>query len=286
MSVVAVAGMFVEEGAVDENARRCAEAVEQAAAGGADLVVLPECALTGYQFDSVDDVYAAAISFSDARLSALAASAGALGVTVVVGLLERRGEVVHNSAAVLGADGRVDVVRKAHLPRLGADRFVVPGDRIGPVFATPAGRVGVAICYDFRFPETCRALALAGADIVAVPVNWSTHVAVLAEHFVPTRAVENRVFVAVADRVGVAGAFEFLGSSRVVGPDGRVLAAPADDATGSVSCAAVELTHARDKDNVFVPGAFEIDTFADRRPDLYQSLTERVPEDPGRTPHA
>jgi predicted amidohydrolase len=278
--------MLVDEGAVDTNAVRCTAAVEQAAGAGAELVVMPECALTGYQFDSVDDVYAAAIELSDDRLAALATRAGALGVTVVVGLLERRGDVVHNSAAVLGVDGRIDVVRKTHLPRLGADRFVVPGDRIGPVFATPAGRVGIAICYDFRFPETCRALALAGADIVAVPVNWSTQVAVLAEHFVPTRAVENRVFVAVADRVGVVGEFEFLGASRVVGPDGRALAAPADRATGSVSCASVELSHAREKGTVFLPGAFEIDGFADRRPELYQSLTERSSGTPGGTPHA
>ena len=181
--------------------------------------------------------------------------------------------MLHNAAAVLGADGAVHHVRKTHLPVLGADRFVTAGHRLGPVVDTPFGRLGVAICYDFRFPEVCRTLALGGADVIAVPVNWSTDVAVMAEHVVATRAVENRVYVAVADRAGTAAGVEHLGASQVVDPSGTRLGAPLDAQLDvAVATVAVDLGAARAKATVFDPGAFEIDVFADRRPELYEAL--------------
>ena len=274
---VAVANLPVDEGAVDANLARALDAVERATATGARLLVLPECALTGYRYDSRAEVEAAALALDDAPVVELAERAEGRELTVVVGLLERAGTSLYNSAAVLGADGRVTVVRKVHLPHLGADRFVAAGDAIGPVIDTACGRVGVAICYDFRFPETCRTLALGGAEIVAVPVNWSTRVAVLAEHGVPTRALENRVFVAVADRVGGAPGAEHLGASRVADPDGAVVAAPQDRSVASVTAATVDRARARDKSTVFVPGEFEIDAFVDRRPQLYGALTAATP---------
>jgi predicted amidohydrolase len=271
---IAVAQLRIDEGDLEGNAARCGTAVAEAAASGADLLVLPECALTGYRYDTREDAHEAAIALDDPRLLHLAESAATSGVTIVVGFLERNGAVLHNCAAVLGADGAVHHVRKTHLPVLGADRFVSAGHRLGPVVDTPFGRLGVAVCYDLRFPEVCRVLALGGADVIAVPVNWSTDVAVMAEHVVATRAVENRVYVAVADRTGVADGVEHLGASQVVGPDGTRLTAALDPArVVAVATVAVDLHAARTKATVFTPGAFEIDVFADRRPELYGSLS-------------
>ncbi len=189
---------------------------------------------------------------------------------MVVGFLERADDTLANSAAVLTPDGTATIVRKTHLPVLGADRFVLAGARIGPVIDTPFGTLGVAICYDFRFPEVCRSLALAGAELIAVPVNWSSAVTALADHFAPVRAIENRVFVAVADRAGSADGRSYLGASRVVDPDGAVLTAPLDGrCEHAIATAAVDLDRARTKATVFEPGEFEIDVFAHRRPDLY-----------------
>jgi predicted amidohydrolase len=278
--VVAVAQLEVEEHAVDANVARCHRAVVDASARGAGLVVLPECAMTGYRYDCREEVCAAALAPTDARLAGLADAAVALGVTVVVGYLERAGDALHNTVAVLGADGRTHRVRKTHLPQLGADRFVVAGDRLGELVDTPAGRIGVAVCYDFRFPEVTRSLALAGAEVVVVPVNWSAEVAVLAEHVVAARAVENRVFVAVADRTGTVGGVEHLGESQVVDPSGVRLTAPLDPATPvAIATAALDLEQARTKATVFDAGTFEIDVFADRRPELYGALAQEQCDD-------
>ena len=72
---------------------------------------------------------------------------------------------------LVGPEGLVGSYRKSHLPFLGVDRFVAPGDEL-PVFDTPIGRIGLEICYDLRFPEVTPTLALAGAEIVCLPTNW------------------------------------------------------------------------------------------------------------------
>lgn len=141
-TVLAVGQLQILEGEVAINARGCHGAIEDAASADADLLVLPECALTGYQFATGDEAFAASITAGDLRLRALGDAATQLSLTVVVGFLERADDVLCNTAAVLGADGCTTLIRKAHLPVLAADRFVTPGDRIGPVVATPFGRSG------------------------------------------------------------------------------------------------------------------------------------------------
>lgn len=275
MTRLAVAQLRIVEGDVEANVARCRAAIGTAAADVADLLVLPECALTGYRYATREDAWEAALTGDDPRLRDLAEVAVSHGTTVVVGFLERAGDALHNTAAVLGADGVVHHVRKTHLPVLGADRFVTPGDRLGSVVETRFGQLGVAICYDFRFPEVCRALALGGAEVVAVPVNWSTDVAVLAEHMAPSRAVENRIFVAVADRAGTVEGVEHLGASQVVDPMGDRLTVPLDSELDvAVATVDVDLADARRKETIFAPGEFEIDVFADRRPEIYGILTE------------
>lgn len=272
--LLAVGQLRIDEHDLEHNAARCHEALARASAQGASLLVLPECALTGYRYTSGAEAWAAAIDWADPSLVRLSDVARGVGTTVVVGYLERAGSGLYNTAAVLHADGRVHHVRKAHLPMLGADRFATPARQLSPVFEAPFGRFGVAICYDLRFPEVCRALALAGADVVAVPVNWSTEVTILDQHVVPTRAVENRVFVAVADRVGEAGRTRHLGASQVVDPDGtRLTPRLHADAEVTIAVAEVDLRDAREKATAFEPGVFEIDVMSDRRPDLYGALT-------------
>ena len=123
--------------------------------------------------------------------------------------------------------------RKVHLPYLGIDMFVDPGDRDFAVHDAGGVRVGMHICYDGSFPETARVLTLLGADLLVLPTNWPTHSECAAEHMIPTRAMENNVYVMAVNRVGEESGFRFIGSSSIVDPSGRVLARAGGDAEES-----------------------------------------------------
>ena len=80
------------------------------------------------------------------------------------------------------------------------------------------------ICYDGGFPEPARVMSLMGADLLVLPTNWPTHSECAAEHMIPTRAMENTVYVMAVNRVGEESGFRFIGTSSIVDPSGRVLA--------------------------------------------------------------
>lgn len=280
---VAVAQVACDIGNASANVERVVAAISEAAAAGAQLVVLPECILTGYMFETAAEARATAMDVEGPELASLADCCRALGVHAVVGLLERDGEGLRNTAVLLNAAGnRAGIYRKAHLPFLGADRFVRAGSPTrAPVFATELGRIGMNICYDIRFPESARLLALAGADIVAQPANWPIEARVLPELFAPVRACENRVVIAVANRGDTERGTTFVGMSQIARPDGSV-AARADERSEALLVEEVDLDEARSKRVVRDPGRYEIDLLADRRPELYSALVTDTHEG-GRT---
>ena len=168
---VAVAQTEPQLGEKERNLEVCVARLEEAATEGAALLVLPECAIPGYMFDSAEEALPFAEGIPGPSTEILERESRRLGMHVVCGLLERDGDVMHNAAVFVGPDGLIGVYRKTHLPFLGVDRFVVAGDEL-PIFETPLGRVGLEICYDLRFPEVTRALALRGADLIAHPTNF------------------------------------------------------------------------------------------------------------------
>jgi predicted amidohydrolase len=171
-----------------------------------------------------------------------------------------------------GPDGLVARYRKTHLPFLGVDRFTAPGDEV-VVADTPLGRIGIEICYDLRFPELTRALALGGAEIVVHPTNWPVQVRPLADFVTRARAAENRIFLLTANRVGFERDAEFFGWSQIVDPLGvRLAAAGAEEERLVV--AEVDPAEAREKDILPVPGEYEIHLFDDRRPEPYGAVVE------------
>ena len=242
------------------------------AAGGVDLAVLPECALSGYGFGSREEGLDVAQTVPGPATEAVAAACAEHDTVVVFGLLERAGDRLFNSAAVVGPGGVLGVYRKCHLPFLGVDRFVDPGDRGYPVFDTPAGRLGVLICYDLSFPEATRSLKLDGAQVLCVPTNWPEAAEVSCVHSPPVRAQENHLHLVVCDRVGTEAGFTFRGESRVVDCSGRTL-----DALGrEPGVARAELDPARSDENriVHVAGEYELDRLGHRRPDTYGRLVD------------
>ena len=188
-------------------------------------------------------------------------------------LLERDGDLLYNVAVLVGPDGLVGSYRKTHLPFLGVDRFTVAGDEL-PVYDTPLGRIGLEICYDLRFPEVTRTLALRGADIVAHPTNFPLAAKGQTELITVARAAENRIFLLTANRVGKERWAEFCGWSQIVDPFGKRLA-EAGETGEALLVAEIDVEKARDKDYV-VPGQYELYLFRDRRPDLYGLLAEEL----------
>ena len=257
----------------EENLERILLRARTAAGEGADLIVFPECALTGYVFTSREEARPFMEPIPGPATDGLAAACGELGVHVVLGLLEVDGDGCFNAAVLVGPEGLVGKYRKNHLPFLGVDRFMDPGDRPFEVHQTPIGNIGMHICYDCNFPESARVMALQRADILALPTNWPTGRGNISRYVVNTRALENKVHVVAVDRVGVERNVRFLGRSKIANAWGDTLA------TGSarreeILYAEVSLAQARQKHIVVKPGEFEVDLIRDRRPELYGRLTE------------
>lgn len=268
---IAVAQQPAHLADVAANTQRAIDEIALSGSRGDNLLVFPETYLNGYMFDSAAEVRRSALELGDPALAAIAEASAAHGVHTVMGFLERDGEEIYNSAATYGPAGLLGKYRKQHLPFLGADRYVSPGrDRAPRVVTTPFGNVGMMICFDLRFPESARELALQGADVIAMPTAWPMHATFLADHVTRVRALENLVYLAVADRADEEQGTQFLGRSQIVGPDGAVVL-DALDAAGTFSTS-VDLASARHKRLVISPGEYELGVFDSRQPDQYGEL--------------
>lgn len=257
------------EGDARGNARRVCDWIEQAAQQRCSLAVLPECVLTGYGYNDRESLECNALSMEGAEVASVLETCRRLRIWAVVGLFERNGERVHNTAFLAGPDGLVGLHRKNHLPYLGGDRFAdLPVTTTPSVFRTPVGVIGIAICYEIRFPEVARTLMLEGVDVIALPTNWPVASRMLAEHFAPVRAAENMVYFIAANRNDGDGDIQYLGLSRIVDPFGNVLADAAGD-TGVIS-AEIDVELARNKKIVFEAGKFELSPISDRKPQTYR----------------
>ncbi|MDH3256732.1 MAG: acyltransferase [Nitrospinota bacterium] len=232
----------------------------------ADLLVLPELFNTGYQFQSLAEARNLSEPIPDGPTTRFLTDwARDTGMTIVAGLAEREGETLYNSAVIVGPQGFIGKFRKAHIFD-SENNFFQPGDLPFTVFDAGFAKIGIMICFDWRFPETARTLALQGADIIAHPSNL-----VLPDcpQAMITRCLENRVYAVTANRVGsekrVPGnALKFIGQSQVVDPDGTVLVRASEDRE-EAHVVAIDLEKARNKR---ING--RNDLFADRREDLYR----------------
>ena len=205
--------------------------------GAADLWVLPELFSTGYLFDGREGLARVAEpTHGGATVAALVGMAAEGRCAVVAGIAERAPDGrLFNTAVALDASGVRAVYRKVHLFDL-EKRWFDPGDLPFPVVPLAGARVGLMICFDWRFPESARTLALAGAQVIAHPSNL---VLPFCQAAMVTRALENRVFTVTVNRVGEEArhghVVHFTGGTRVVAPDGTVLAdAPTDRVSNGV----------------------------------------------------
>ena len=266
---------------VQANVRRVLDWIDKAADERVDLVILPECVLSGYAYDSREAALPFALSLDDPVFTQLTQAAANKDLHLTLGFLERDGDRLFNASALIGPQGIVGNYRKIHLPHLGIDRFVDRGDipyRALTAHTSRCGevRVGLAICYDSSFPEPMRLLALDGADVIALGTNWPDGAARTAEVVPPARSMENHLYFVAANRVGEENGFGFCGRSSVCGPDGVVLAS-SPGAEETMLVAEVDLQLARNKRIERVPGKHVIHRFDDRRPEFYGDLAANLP---------
>jgi len=261
--------------------------VRQAAARGAQVILLPELFETPY-FCIEQDVrhlrLAKPVSENPA-VQHFAHIARELGVVLPISFFERAGQAFFNSIAILDADGtRLGVYRKSHIPNgpgYQEKNYFSPGDTGFKVWNTRFGRLGVGICWDQWFPETARAMALLGAELLLFPTAIGSEpppaLAVNSkDHWQRTQqghAAANLMPLIASNRYGVERSLQdpdglyirFYGSSFIADATGAKIAEAAEEGD-AVLTASFDLEESAElRRNWFV--------FRDRRPDLYGSLT-------------
>ncbi len=261
---------------IESNVEKILEYSRIAAGNKADLIVFPECAVSGYVYSSRAEAMPYMVTVPGPVTDKFVECAKELGVHIIVGLLETdpNADCCYNTAILVSPEGLIGKYRKTHLPFLGVDRFVDAGDEPYQVYKTPIGNIGMQICYDCNFPELARTLTLLGAEILVLPTNWPEGRGKIAKFVINTRAYENKVHLVAVDRVGTERGTNFIGSSKIINAFGDTLAEASGDKE-EIIYAEIDPADSREKKIIFKPGEFELDFIGDRRPELYGRLVSK-----------
>jgi predicted amidohydrolase len=258
---------------LEANIKKVDEMTSQASQLGVEIIVFPECALTGYVLTREEAEFISE-PIPGPATDQLVKISREKNILITIGLLEKDQEGrCFNTAVLLGAGGILGQYRKTHLPCLGVDRFLMPGKTINGPHETPIGRVGLLICYDLRFPEPIRVLALRKTQVVLLPTAWPSAASLYPEFLARTRAAENCLYLIAANRIGEERGTSYLGRSVIAGPEGEMLV-EGSSVQEELLLAELDLERSDQKAHIFKPGEYEFDLFGDRRPELYRSIVE------------
>jgi len=236
---------------------------------GADLAIFPEMSLTGYVVR--DQTYELAETIHGPTIKKVEELAKNTGTHIIFGmpeLSEKTQATVFNTAVFVGPEGFIGKYRKMYLPTHSVfeeKRYFRPGYQTA-AFQTPLGNIGLCICYDIFFPEVLRLTRLKGAQLI---ICISASPAVRRSYFETltcARAIENTAYVAYINLAGVEDGLQFWGGSRLVSPNGDVLAKAKYDEEDFVICEA-DFADLRTAET-FIP------TLRDLRPELFDKLKE------------
>ena len=196
-----------------------------AAHRGARLLICPEMYLTGYNIGP-EAARRLAVPANGASAQSIMQTARECGIAILYGYPERGPDgQIYNTAQLIDRSGQTrGSYRKTHLFGEIDRAAFSAGSSLPDIIELDGIKIGILICYDVEFPENVRALALRGADLIAVPTALMQPFDIVARTIVPARAYENQAFVAYADRCGVEGELSYCGLSCVIGPDGSDLA--------------------------------------------------------------
>ncbi|MEW6131522.1 MAG: carbon-nitrogen hydrolase family protein [Acidobacteriota bacterium] len=268
---IACVQMDVEIGNVPANRGRIIEKLRETAEHGAQLAVFPEAALTGYCFESLAEAAPFAELCDGESATAIAEVCRETKTHAIVGFIEKDGDKYYNAALLVAPDGIVGTYRKIHLPFLGVDRFLTPGNRPFEPFDTSLGKIGINICYDINFPEGPRALKLLGTELFVLPTNWPTGAWRTPKFMLNARAQENHYAVAAVNRIGTERGWRFIGQSKIVDCMGDVICEASEDRE-EILYAEIDIQESNNNKIVNVKGSYELDRLADRRPEFYSGI--------------
>jgi predicted amidohydrolase len=236
---------------------------------GAALAVFPEMSLTGYVIR--DQIYELAETIPGPTIKKVEELAKNTGMHIIFGmpeLSEKTQATLFNTAVFVGPQGYIGKYRKMYLPNHSVfeeKRYFRPGYKTA-AFQTPLGNIGLCICYDIFFPEVIRLTRLKGAQLI---ICISASPAIRRSYFETltcARAIENTAYVAYVNLAGVEDGLQFWGGSRLVSPNGDVLAKAKYDEEDFLICEAdfADLRIAE----TFIP------MLRDLRPELFDKLKE------------
>jgi len=246
----------IELGYTDANLDTATAALRKAAQGGAKLAVLPEMWSCGYDYRNLTEL----AKETPRVLESIQEECRNLGLVSIGSLPELENGTIYNTAYVIDRGELVASYRKLHLfSTMREDKFLGPGER-AVVAETSIGRLGIAICYDLRFPELFRKLALEGAEIICIPAEWPKPRQEHWKTLLRARAIENQVFVVAANCCRVQGKLDFFGLSQLISPLGNVLKIAGEEDTELVADLDFSEMESYRK---------QIDILADRRADIY-----------------
>ena len=268
---VALAQITCKRGDKKVNIRKIEDNVVRARKQGAELVIFPELSITGYVLR--DRIYELAETIPGHSTNILEKLAGKTGTHIIFGLPElsdKTQATIYNAAVLVGPDGFIGKYRKMYLPTHSVfeeKRYFRPGYQPA-VFETDLGKIGLIICYDIFFPEVSRLTRLKGAQlIVCISASPATRRAFF-ETLTTARAIENTAFLAYVNLVGIEDGLQFWGGSRLIGPNGRILAKTEYDkedlVIGDVNYSDIKTIE------TFVP------ILKDLRPELFDKLKENA----------
>ncbi len=268
---VALAQISCKVGDKNYNLRKIERYIKQARKKLAELVVFPELALTGYTCR--DLVYELAEPIPGPSVHQLEAIAKNEKMHIVLGMLEKSDKaqaVLHNTAVLISPEGFIGRYQKMHLPTHSVfeEKRYFRGGYQTPVFDTSIGKFGLIICYDVFFPEITRLLRLKGAQLV-ICISASPSVRRgFFEVLTTARALENTMFLAYVNLVGIEDGLQFSGGSRMIAPSGKIIAQAKYDEEDMI---VMEIDYSdMDRVGVFVP------MLRDLRPELFDSLRQQA----------
>ncbi|OGC89510.1 MAG: hypothetical protein A2W25_16825 [candidate division Zixibacteria bacterium RBG_16_53_22] len=230
----------------------------------AELYVLPELCFSGYTFISKEEAFSLSEPADDGfAINEMKSISAELEAAIVFGFPERSGDDLFNSCALIRPDGSLRIYRKIHL-FMHEKEWFKPGDKPFEIHKLNGCQIGMMICFDWRFPEAARTLALAGAHLLCHPANL---VMPHCQTAMITRSLENGIFSITANRYGheKRGAYEniFTGRSQIVGPRGEVLVSAS---SGKDEIGVADINYRESEDKAI---SLQNNLWADRRPEFY-----------------